>query len=200
MMRGNVSWQDWTWDIPDSENEDPTRGLPGALAAAPTVRRPPSRTATRSSRAPAPARAPRATSIINSEWSYSLNGLYQVAPDRIWGFNLAANLTGRQGYPQIYFERVTRGTINDGPFGVNVPVEASLTDDRLEDVHKVDFRIDKDFRWDTVGMTISAELFNAFNEANVLQRNGRVRRTNSDYVLETLSPRVFRMGLKFTLN
>jgi len=48
---------------------------------------------------PGSARAPRAGGPnINSKWSYSLNGLYQVAPDRPWGFkNAALNLTGRQG-------------------------------------------------------------------------------------------------------
>ncbi len=40
--------------------------------------------------------------FINSTWSYSLNGLYQIAPDRPWGFNVAANLNGRQGYPLRY--------------------------------------------------------------------------------------------------
>ena len=40
---------------------------------------------------------------INSNWSYSVNGLYQIAPDRPWGFNVAANLTGREGYPIPYF-------------------------------------------------------------------------------------------------
>jgi hypothetical protein len=126
--------------------------------------------------------------------------MYQVGPERPWGFNLGASLTGRQGYPQIYFERVFRGTINDGPFGVNVPVEASLDKHRLDDIHKVDFRIDKDFKISNVGLTVSAELFNAFNESYVMQRNGRLRRTNSDYVLETLSPRVFRLGVKVGFN
>ena len=26
---------------------------------------------------------------VNSKWAYNFNGLYQVAPDRPWGFNVA---------------------------------------------------------------------------------------------------------------
>jgi hypothetical protein len=168
MARGNVSWQDWKWNTPDSENEDPTRALPGSAASGANG----SSTAIQDGdpviQASGTGSGSKGNVFIQSDWSYSLSAMYQVAPESAWGFNLGASLTGRQGYPQIYFERV--------------------------------FRIDKDFRWNALGMTVSAELFNAFNEANVLQRNGRVRRANSDYVLETLSPRVFRLGLKFTLN
>ena len=37
--------------------------------------------------------------ILQSSWSWNLNGMFQVAPDRPWGFNVAANLHGREGYP-----------------------------------------------------------------------------------------------------
>ena len=200
MARGNVSWQDWTWDTPASENEDPTRGLPGVVASGNNG----SSTAVEDGdpviQASGTGSGSKGNVYIQSDWSYSISAMYQVAPERAWGFNLGASVTGRQGYPQIYFERVFRGTINDGPFGVNVPVEASLDKHRLDDIHKVDFRIDKDFKISDVGLTVSAELFNAFNESYVMQRNGRLRRTNSDYVLETLSPRVFRLGVKVGFN
>jgi hypothetical protein len=48
--------------------------------------------------------------------------MYQVAPDRPWGFNLAGNLTGRQGYPIPYFTRVTRNNI---PGSTSVQVAGS---------------------------------------------------------------------------
>ena len=40
---------------------------------------------------------------LQSTWSANLNGMYQVAPDRPWGFNFAANLFAREGYPLPYF-------------------------------------------------------------------------------------------------
>ena len=45
--------------------------------------------------------------IIQSNWTWNLNGMYQVAPDRPWGFNVAANLFGREGTPLPYFYRYT---------------------------------------------------------------------------------------------
>ena len=40
---------------------------------------------------------------MQSTWQWNLNGMYQVAPDRHWGFNVAANLSGREGYPIPYY-------------------------------------------------------------------------------------------------
>ncbi len=200
MARGNVSWQDWSWNTSSSENEDPTRGLPGAAASGGAGTSTAIQDGDPVIQASGTGSGSKGNVYIQSDWSYSLSAVYQVAPERPWGFNLGTSLTGRQGYPQIYFERVFRGTINDGPVGVNVPVEGNLTEHRLDDVHKVDFRIDKDFHIDDFALTVSAELFNAFNESFVLQRNGRTRRANSDYVLETLSPRVFRLGVKVGFN
>lgn len=200
MARGNISWQDWKWNTPDSENEDPTRAVPGAAASGANG----SSTAIQDGdpviQASGTGSGSKGNVYIQSDWSYSLSGMYQVAPEKAWGFNLGASVTGRQGYPQIYFERVFRGTVNDGVVGVNVPVEDELDAQRLDDILKVDFRIDKDFRISATNLTVSAELFNAFNDNTVLQRNGRLRRANSNYALETLSPRVFRLGVKLGFN
>ncbi len=191
MMRGNFSWSDWTWNSPASENEDPTLALPGAIGAI--------EDGEKAIQASGIGSGSKGNVYIQSDWSYALNALYQVAPDRPWGFNVAANFTGREGYPQIYFERVGRATINDGPFGINIPVADSLTDTRLDDVHMVDLRVEKEFTFDDFGFTVGADLFNAFNESYVLQRNGRLTRTNSDHVLEIVSPRILRLGVKLSL-
>src|SRR5262245_15381133 len=44
----------------------------------------------------------KADVFINSKWQFNLAGLYQFAR----GINVAANLLGRQGYPNIYYHRV----------------------------------------------------------------------------------------------
>ncbi len=50
MLRGNVSWQDWSWNVPNSESRTPPRSSASATTATPCFR----------ARAPAP--APRAAS------------------------------------------------------------------------------------------------------------------------------------------
>ncbi len=92
MLRGNFSWQDWTWDVPDTENEDRTPLLGGGINDDDPVLQ-----------GSGTGSGSKGGVYINSKWSYSVNGLYQVAPDRPWGFNLAGNLTGREGYPIPYF-------------------------------------------------------------------------------------------------
>ena len=35
--------------------------------------------------------------FLQSTWSFNLNGMYQIAPDRRWGFNVSANINGPPG-------------------------------------------------------------------------------------------------------
>jgi hypothetical protein len=188
MMRGNVSWQDWTWDIPDSENEDPTDNVAGGIVNGSQVLQ-----------GSGAASGSKGQVFINSKWSYSLNGMYQVAPDRKWGFNLAANLTGRQGYPIRYGRRIFRDTLADTPgLGIVVPVSSDVDRFRYPDIHTLDLRVAKDFRFSDLGLTVSADLFNALNQSYVLQRQGVLGGNRSDYVQEILSPRVLRLGARLS--
>ena len=188
MMRGNVSWQDWTWDIPNSENEDPTDTVAGGIVDGSQVLQ-----------GSGAVSGSKGNVFINSKWSYSLNGMYQIAPSRKWGFNVAANLTGREGYPIRYGRRIFRDTIADTPgLGIVVPVTSDVDRFRYADIHTLDLRVDKDFHFSALGMTLSAELFNALNESYVLQRQGVLGGNRADHVQEVLSPRVLRLGARLS--
>ncbi|HEY9420118.1 MAG TPA: carboxypeptidase regulatory-like domain-containing protein [Thermoanaerobaculia bacterium] len=186
MMRGNVSWQDWTWNVPDSENEDPTDLAGGGVVDGTDVLQNSGTTA-----------GPKANVFISSEWSYSLTGMYQIVPDRPWGFNVAASLNGRQGYPLRYVARIGRETITDGAgVGLDIPIAADAGAYRYDDVHVLDLRAEKEFTLSGFGLTLGVDVFNALNESNVLQRQGVLGLDNSDHVLEILSPRVYRVGAR----
>lgn len=43
---------------------------------------------------------------------------------------------------------------------------------------------------------LAVEVFNALNEATVLQSQNRLGTSTSDHVLEVLSPRVWRVGVR----
>ncbi|HEV7670795.1 MAG TPA: TonB-dependent receptor [Thermoanaerobaculia bacterium] len=194
MTRGNFTWSDWTWNSPNSENEDPTRainnGSGGQAVNDGDVVVQGSGTGSGS----------KGNVFINSTWSYSLNALYQVAPDRPWGFNIAGNLNGREGYPIQYFQRVSGGTARntkDGPFGVNIPLTADQDSFRFDDIRILDLRVEKEFSFKDFGFTVGADVFNATNEATVLQRQGRLQIATGDYVTEVVSPRIIRLGVKF---
>jgi Carboxypeptidase regulatory-like domain len=194
MMRGNFTWSDWNWkDV--GGLEDPTHIL-GAPDQNGDVVLQGSGTGSGS----------KGGVYISSEWSYSINGLYQVAPDRPWGFNVAANLTGRQGYPVPYFERLNPGVRAGIPGFTRVQV---VDEDqfRLDDIHVIDARVEKEFSFSDFGVTVGLDIFNLTNEGTVLQRNHRLRvgpnanvplNPSSDFVSETLSPRIFRVGARFS--
>jgi hypothetical protein len=188
MMRGNVSWQDWQWDIPDSENEDPTDTIAGGVVDGTDVLQ-----------GSGTVSGAKGNVFINSGWSYSLNGLYQIAPERPWGFSLAANLTGREGYPLRYARRIGRETIVDAAgTGIDVPVVADADAFRYPDVHLLDLRVQKEFNLSDLGLTLGVDVFNALNESYVLQRQGLLTKNNANHVQEIVSPRVFRLGARLS--
>jgi hypothetical protein len=188
MARGNVSWQDWKWDIPDSENEDPTDTIGGGIVDGTQVLQ-----------GSGTVSGAKGNVFINSNWSYSMTGLYQIAPEARWGFNVAASLTGREGYPARYSRRINRAPIADTPgVGIDVPVKGDADSFRYPDVHQLDLRVEKEFHLSDFGVTVGADLFNALNESYVLQRQSILNRTNSDHVQEVVSPRILRLGVRLS--
>ena len=186
MLRGNVSWRDWTWDIPDSENEDPTDNAAGGvvdgsevLNGSPTVS------------------GSKGQVFLSAGWSYNLAGLVQIAPERRWGFNVGASLNGREGYPIRYVRRIFRQTVVDeAGQGLYLPLTSSADAFRYDDVHVLDLRVEKEIRLREAGVVFGMDVFNATNESYVLQRQGSLGRANGDFVTEVLSPRVFRLGAR----
>jgi hypothetical protein len=193
MLRGNFSYSDWTWDAPDSSNEDPTITLPNLTGAG-------IRDGDQVVQGSGTGSGAKGNVFINSKWSYSLNGLYQIAPDRPWALNVAASLTGRQGYPEIYYERFGRATLADGAgLGTPVLIEGASDSQRYKDVNVLDLRVEKEFTFENnLGLTISADVFNVTNEATVMQRQTRLFNATGNYVQEILSPRIFRLGARFS--
>jgi hypothetical protein len=186
MLRGNVSFQDWTWNVPSSENEDPTDTIGGGIVDGSDVLQ-----------GSGTASGAKGNIFINSNWSYSLNGMYQIAPDQPWGFNVAANLTGREGYPLRWSRRILRGSITDAAgTGRDIPIDSDANAFRYDDIHVVDLRVEKEFRFSDLGLTLGVDVFNALNESYVLQRQSLLARNNGNHVLEILSPRVFRVGAR----
>ncbi|HVR08609.1 MAG TPA: hypothetical protein VMW75_11225, partial [Thermoanaerobaculia bacterium] len=143
---------------------------------------------------------------INSKWSFAVNGLYQIAPDRPWGFNVAGNLTGRQGYPDPYFFNVSAAStsVPNPAFGGETVQIGKADSNRLDNIIDFDARIEKEFTFQNFGLTLGIDCFNVFNEAFVLQREETFHvasapvPSNAGFVNEVLSPRVFRFGARLS--
>ncbi len=194
-LRGNFSVNDWTWNRSSQDNIDPTFTLPTSNDRQQGIH-----DGDEVVLGSGTGSGSKGNVFINSKWSYDLTGLYQVAPDRPWGFNLAANLYGRQGYPAPYFQRFTRPTINDN-FGLGTAVLLNgekIDTYRFPDVNLMDARIEKEFTLKDVGMTIGIDVFNLFNQSTILQRFLALNRGTGNDVSEIVSPRIFRIGARFS--
>jgi len=200
MLRGNFTVSNWEWSkIDESQIEDPTFFLGAGNREGDAVLQ-----------GSGTGSGSKGAVYINSNWSYSVNGLYQVAPDRPWGFNAALSITGRQGYPLPYFERIGFGA-RGFPSFTRVQVVEDPETFRLDDIHLVDARLEKELTFSDFGLTLGVDIFNVFNEAYVLQRSHRLAVSPStttlklnpftpygDYATEITSPRIFRLGARFS--
>jgi hypothetical protein len=134
----------------------------------------------------------KADVFTGSRWLFNVNGLYQIAPERPWGFNVGASVTGREGYILPAF----------APSGSavgqrEVQLTKNLDTFRNPSVTVLDGRLDKDFRFGSFNVNLSLDGFNLTNEHYVLQRDRDATAAPEDRykILEVLSPRVFRFGV-----
>jgi len=183
MLRGNFNVQKWTWNVPNGALADPSNYLPGIQDGSPVLQ------------GTATAGGARGNVYINSNWSYNVNGLYQIAPDHKWGFNVALNATGRQGYPIPYFSKVPRAGF---PAQANVIVTNELDSFRNEAINVVDARLEKEFNFKDFGFTLGVDCFNLLNTSSVIQRQSNLGLSSANYVQEIVSPRIFRVGARFS--
>jgi hypothetical protein len=192
MMRANASWNDYTEQCSAESNPNPTPFLNNCPGGQVVVR--------------SAGSGAFGNVFINSKWNFNLTGLYQLPLD----FSLGASLTGRQGYPSPYRERVSGAAL--GSTYTRNRVDAVLNpigEQRFDNVYELDLRAAKDFRFfNRVGITLSADLFNALNQRTILQRetllgtlNARTLATSVNSgggrITELQSPRVWRFGARF---
>ena len=119
---------------------------------------------------------------------------------RPWGFNVAGNLTGRQGYPTPYFVAV----LPAGNAALENVQVGGTDQHRVDDIVDFDARIEKEIAFNAFGLTLGVDCFNVFNRSYVLQRKNRVFSVTSaapvsaGFVDEILSPRIFRLGARLS--
>ncbi|HBL26566.1 MAG TPA: hypothetical protein DD490_07010, partial [Acidobacteria bacterium] len=178
--RGSFTWNDWQWDIgPEfKEHDDPTDEISDDLGFADGNEIFSDQSG-----------GNKADVFVGASWSFHLDGLYQVAPDRPWGFNVGASLDGHEGYISPPVARVGSAVGRR-----NVQLSRNIEDFRHSDVMVLNGHADKDFTFSDFTLTLALDGFNLTNEDTVLQRERNARVGRAGFVNETLSPRVFRLG------
>ena len=133
---------------------------------------------------------------LQSSWQFNLNGMYLIAPDKPWGFNVAGNVYSREGYAIPYDVRLDPGdgkTRNISLLGGNL--DRFRTDDPLT----IDLRIEKEFAASAnASFTFGIDLFNALNERVVLAREPTLTGGTADNIQDVLSARIWRLGMRIS--
>ncbi|HEX7186016.1 MAG TPA: carboxypeptidase regulatory-like domain-containing protein [Thermoanaerobaculia bacterium] len=187
-MRGHFTYADWEWDIGPEYRfyEDPTDEVADDLGFADGDG---DVFAERSG-------GSKSDVLVGGSWSFNLNGLYQVAPERPWGFNIGGSVDGREGYITPPFAS------RPGPAGSRrVQLTPDLDEFRHDDVIVLNLHLDKDFTFGDWNLNLGLDGFNLTNENVILQQQRNAGNRLGDnsqvpyYPTEALSPRVFRGGV-----
>jgi hypothetical protein len=127
--------------------------------------------------------------FYNAKWQLNANGFYQLGG----GFDLGANLFGRQGYVDPYIFQLNAG--GDGRVRA-LPTGRNIDDVRYPNLWDLDLRLAKNLKFQRVTLQLSADVFNTFNAGTILQRNRNLGSTAFDAINEIISPRIARVGVK----
>jgi hypothetical protein len=128
--------------------------------------------------------------FLNSRWVFKLDGMVQL-PGEI---NVAGSLNGRQGYPYI---RTYRTDNRAGGIGRAEVILDSVGDIRLDNLWVANLRAEKAFTFGRARFDAMLDIFNLFNEATILKREQRQNLDTANNIQDILSPRVFRVGVRF---
>jgi|CXWL01.1.fsa_nt_gi hypothetical protein len=204
MLRGFVNYSDWQNVVDPGIIEDPTRTVNSEDG---------SQVLTQSAGS-----GSKSEIWINSTWSANISGMYQVAPDRPWGFNVSADVNAREGYAIPYRVAVaaTSRLLGNQQLGRTVLVSPEGDSFRNDDLFLVNLRVEKEFSFGDFGLTVGVDAFNVFNTSTVLQRGGLIAASHfdtagnptgqgssagtGDHVLDNVAPRIFRLGARISWN
>jgi hypothetical protein len=127
--------------------------------------------------------------FYNARWQLNANGFYQLGA----GFEVGANLFGRQGYVQPQMFQVSAGA--DG--NVRALATPTLDEVRYPNLWDLDLRVAKTITISKTRILLSGDLFNALNAGTVLSQNRNLASGAFSTINEIISPRIFRVGVKF---
>jgi hypothetical protein len=183
MMRGHLSWQDWTHDVGpngfQSPNLDPGRsnvdGGEVLLSSAGSGSK-------------------GDVYLGSASYTAYLNGVYQLP----WDVAISGSLTAREGY----VAPLSHNAQNRDYRGVTTTTALSIGEPdvlRMDDIFFVNLKLTKVFTLGSTKVDLGVEVFNLFNDDATIQvqrgvATGTTQLTSFGRVNETLAPRLTRFS------
>ena len=127
--------------------------------------------------------------FYNARWQFNANGFYQLPG----GFDIGANIFGRQGYVQPLIFQTSAG----GDGSVRALATPTLDAVRYPNLWDVDLRLAKTVTITRVKFLLSADLFNVLNVGTTLAQNRNLASGAFGTINDIISPRIARVGVKF---
>jgi hypothetical protein len=128
--------------------------------------------------------------FFNARWQVVMNAVYQLPGS----FEVGTSIFGRQGYVYPVVLRLNAGA--DG--AVRTLAQSTIDAQRYKNLWDVDFRLANNIKLGGRStMSVTADLFNAFNSGTILGRNRQANSSAFGSPTDVLSPRILRIGLRF---
>jgi len=134
-----------------------------------------------------------------ASWQYNINALYQLPHN----FTVSANLNGREGYALPYYHQIQQAEVSTGRTLTQSLQVNNVSDYRLDDITMLDLKLGYliQFSGDTT-IDLSLEVFNALDDDTILQMERRMESPSvggtAGRIDEVISPRIFRFGARVT--
>jgi len=188
MMRANITFQDWTRDVPAEAIQDPSNYWDGRNEDGGDIGIQSAGSGNRSN-----------VFYGSAGWSGNVNGLYQLP----WDLTVSAAVNFREGFafPLGHQTSVTdadgftrnsgSATSSSSTVFTYLPFDAI----RGDDIFLVDLKLTKTFYMGgRTKVEIGAEVFNLFNDDTLLARNLKINQSTAWDPREVMSPRIGRFS------
>jgi hypothetical protein len=183
MARAAVSYNNWTENPGAGAVQNPTRSDGPATCgcfSGPQV--------SGGQIAPRSSGSGKGDIFFNAKWQLNVNGFYQLP----MGFELGANIFGRQGYAYPIIIQASAGA--DGT--IRALTTATIDQNRYSNLWDVDMRLAKTVTIRRAKIVLSADVFNLMNADTVLSQNRRIGTAAFGTINEIIAPRILRFGAK----
>ncbi|HWI20130.1 MAG TPA: TonB-dependent receptor, partial [Vicinamibacterales bacterium] len=124
----------------------------------------------------------------NSKWAVKANARVMLP----WDVNVAMNYLGRQGFP--FPQSILTPARANGAGTAQVLLDP-MGEVRLDNLHTVDFRVDKTVRFGSFTLVPAIDVFNLTNTNTIQAINRNQAATNANSVSGIIAPRVMRFGI-----